>query len=175
MWRWAWIVWAGVAVCVGCGRGDVAAPEAGSAPPPVPAAVQESVPRFVSSAAVEGGLSPALRTLRAQEATRGRDLIVYVGASWCEPCRRFHDAVADGSLDGVFPSVTFVEFDLDVDKARLAGAGCDSRMIPLFAVVEPETGRCGARIAGAIKGPGAVNNIAPRLTRLLDGVGELPR
>jgi thiol-disulfide isomerase/thioredoxin len=38
-------------------------------------------------------------------------LLVYVGAPWCEPCKRFHDAAENGQLDGVFPNLRLVEFD----------------------------------------------------------------
>jgi hypothetical protein len=104
--------------------------------------------------------------LRAQN--DGRKLLVYVGAPWCEPCTRFHDAAAAGRLDAVFPGLRLLEFDHDRDAERLARAGCVSAMIPLFARPEPD-GRCSqtARIQGSIKGDGAVSEIKPRLTALL--------
>ncbi len=104
--------------------------------------------------------------LRAR--TDGRKLLVYVGAPWCEPCTRFHDAAVAGKLDTVFPGVRLLEFDHDRDADRLERAGCVSELIPLFARPDPD-GRCSAtaRIQGSIKGDGAVSEIRPRLLALL--------
>ena len=98
----------------------------------------------------------------------GRKLLIYVGAPWCEPCTRFHDAALAGQLDTVFPGVRVLEFDHDRDADRLERAGCVSELIPLFARPEPD-GRCSptARIQGSIKGDGAVSEIRPRLLGLL--------
>ena len=90
-----------------------------------------------------------------------------VGASWCEPCRRFHEAVTRGELDATFPTLRLLEFDLDRDQARLQAAGYGSRMIPLFEVPGPDGRASGRRIEGSIKGPGAVAEIVPRLRRIL--------
>lgn len=94
--------------------------------------------------------------------------IVYVGATWCEPCQRFHAALQSGALDAQLPGVRFIEYDLDRSKAELADAGYVSRLIPLFALPEAD-GRCSARkLEGSIKGETAVqSNILPRLATLL--------
>jgi thiol-disulfide isomerase/thioredoxin len=98
-----------------------------------------------------------------------RKLVIYVGASWCEPCVRFHDAVLAGQLDSELAGVRVLELDADLherirDESDL---GCTSRLIPLFARPSAE-GRCGdSRIEGAIKGDGAVGFILPRLLELL--------
>jgi hypothetical protein len=97
----------------------------------------------------------------------GRKLVVYVGATWCEPCQYFHQAAEAGTLDRDFPDLTLLEFDQDRDGERLSRAGCRSPMIPLFAVPDA-AGRCGERrMAGSIKGPGAVDEIKPRLSALI--------
>ena len=106
------------------------------------------------------------RELERAQADKKR-LLVYVGATWCEPCQRFHDATVKGELDGVFPNVRMVEFDLDVDAERLARAGYASKMIPLF-VVPTENGiGSDKRIEGSIKGEGAVMNLRTRLAPLM--------
>lgn len=97
----------------------------------------------------------------------GRDVVVYVGASWCEPCRYFHDAVAAHRLDARFPGLRLLEFDLDRDEARLTAAGYSAEMIPLFALPAADGRAAGPMMAGSIKGPGAVDEIAPRLAALL--------
>jgi thiol-disulfide isomerase/thioredoxin len=102
-----------------------------------------------------------------RSASDGRKLLVYVGASWCEPCRRFHAAAEAGQLDGQFPDLRLLVFDLDRDSERLAAAGYVSQYIPLFALPDAD-GRASARhIEGSIKGDSAVGEIGPRLRSLL--------
>jgi thiol-disulfide isomerase/thioredoxin len=98
----------------------------------------------------------------------GRDLVIYVGATWCEPCQHFHEAVKRGELDETFPTLRLLELDLDRDGKRLAQAGCQSAMIPLFAK-PADDGTCdpSRRVFGSVKGPGAVDNLVPRLQAML--------
>jgi thiol-disulfide isomerase/thioredoxin len=110
-------------------------------------------------------------TIMLREADRaageGRKVLLYVGASWCEPCQLFHEAVAAGKLDAELGGLRFVAFDLDHDRRRLAMAGCSSDMIPLFARPTAE-GRCDAtaRVAGAMKGDGAVPYLVGKIREL---------
>jgi hypothetical protein len=103
--------------------------------------------------------------LRAE--TDQRDLLVYVGATWCEPCMRFHHAVESGELDRLFPKLRLVEFNADRDSERLAVAGYSSRLIPLFAVPAPDGRASGKKIEGSVKGNGALSDMAPRLSALI--------
>jgi hypothetical protein len=112
---------------------------------------------------VAGLVGQQLATSNAQ----GRRVLVSVGAPWCEPCVRFHDAVARGDFDDVLAGVDLVEFNLDVDRARLEQAGYGSRMIPLLAVPGSD-GRGGAlRLEGSVKGEAAVADLRQRLGDLL--------
>ncbi len=104
---------------------------------------------------------------RARAKSDGRDLVVYVGARWCEPCQHFHRAAQRGDLDADFPDLTLLEFDLDDDRDRLATAGYVSQFIPLFAMPGPDGRASDRKFEGSVKGDGAVANIAPRLRSLL--------
>lgn len=118
-------------------------------------------------AAKDGDATRLIRSEAERARTEGKELLVYVGASWCEPCQYFHKAAVAGQLDGTFPRLRLLEFDYDRDSARLESAGCLSRFIPLFAKPDP-SGRCSdQRIEGSIKGEGAVAEITPRLLRLV--------
>lgn len=95
-----------------------------------------------------------------------RTTVIYVGAPWCEPCRRFHDALKRGDLDKELPGFVFFEFDHDKDEAMLKAMGCTSKLIPLFAVPD-EQGNCSAtRSEGGIKGDGAVPYMTPKIRAL---------
>jgi hypothetical protein len=157
---------AGLVLCLaallGCSREETSAPAAGSGVAR-PAALRAEV-----ELAPDGGEVPALVQAARERARReGRELVVYVGAPWCEPCTRFHDAVKAGQLDAAFPALRLLEFDLDRDRDRLAEAGYASEMIPLF-VVPGEDGRgTPLRIEGSVKGERAVDEIVPRLAAIL--------
>ena len=118
-------------------------------------------------AAPGGDVAPLLLRAVAEAKREQRPLLVYVGATWCEPCRRFHQAVEQGKLDSSFPGLRLVEFDLDRDRERLASAGYVSRLIPLFAVPGADGRATGRQMEGSIKGDGAVGEIAPRLRALI--------
>lgn len=97
----------------------------------------------------------------------GRQLLVYVGATWCEPCQRFHSAARAGKLNAYFPQLRLLDFDSDRDGERLATAGYVSRLIPLFAVPNADGRASGRQMEGSVKGDGAVSEIVPRLSALL--------
>jgi len=160
--------WPVLVLLVACGE-PPAAPAAAPAAPPAPAAANK--PRLVAAPA--GG-----RVAEAVTAERGGadgDLvIVYVGATWCEPCVAFHDALTAGSLDADFPGVRFLEYDLDRDKARLEADGYTSRYVPLFAVPGPDGRADGRQLQGGIKGPGAAANLAKRLAPLIADARQNP-
>ncbi len=149
-----------------------AAPEptrepASSAPTPAAAPAKPELVRPPKDM-VSGRVWVASELQRAS--TEGRRTIVYVGATWCEPCKAFHDAVVAGKLDKDLANVRFLELDYDEHEAALAegDVGCSSKLVPLFAV-PTEDGRCGdRRHEGAIKGDGAVAFIVPRLKALLE-------
>ena len=100
----------------------------------------------------------------------GQRVLVYVGATWCEPCQRFHKALESGQLDEALAGTKFIEFDLDRDRSELRAAGYNSQYIPLFSVPDQSGHASGRAIEGSIKGDSAVReNLVPRLLSLLDG------
>jgi thiol-disulfide isomerase/thioredoxin len=144
-----------------CGKTEPV--EAKADPPAVPAspkkviivhAPADDVPTFVHGELVKA---------KAQN----RKTLVYIGATWCEPCQRFHKAAEAGSLDAKFPDLTLVEFDLDRDGVRLGMAGYSPGYIPYFGVPNEDGRASGQGISGSIKGEGAVDDIVPRLEKLI--------
>ena len=132
-------------------------------------------PSSSSSTQTQLGLIPApagevaaiVKSQLATSRARGRRALVLVGAPWCEPCVRFHDAAKRGELDAALGDVDLVEFNADDDAERLRAAGCGSPMIPLLAVPDDD-GRCSdRRMSGSVKGDGAVPEMLPRLQALL--------
>ncbi len=174
-----------VALVLACDPAPAQQPAA-TAPAPVTAASPAAAAGDGKASAVAAAASPAAAGARpilitgggegtiadAVRAELGRGsgpLVVYVGASWCEPCRRFHDALVAGELDRELAGARFLEYDLDLDRERLTAAGYTSRMIPLFALPGPDGRASGRQIEGGIKGPGAARHIVARLVPLLAG------
>lgn len=157
--RWSLSLLATASLMAACGKD-----------PPIqreePAAKAAPAPVEIVKATGEDVVETVRRELVRARADK-REVIVYVGATWCEPCQYFHNAAAAGKLDAAFPGLRLVEFDLDRDREALARAGYASKMIPLFALPREDGSGSGEQIEGSIKGPGAVPQITPRLTALL--------
>lgn len=151
------LMWA-VAALAAC-TGSTSAPQTHDAPP---AAAAPAKPSFVAGAP-SGDVADEVRKL----VESGANVVVYVGASWCEPCQAFHAALERGELDTALAGVTFVEYDADRDRSRLAAAGYDGRLIPRFALPGDDGRFGGKKIEGGIKGDGAVEHIMKRLEPLL--------
>lgn len=137
-------------------------PPAASRDPHVPEG-----PRLRFEPAPEGEVRALVRAFVARARAEGREPIVYVGATWCEPCRYFHAAAERGDLDGSLPALALLEFDRDRDGDRLDAAGYASRMIPLFVSPEPDGAPSARRMEGSIHGPGSPAEIVPRLLAIL--------
>jgi thiol-disulfide isomerase/thioredoxin len=134
----------------------------------VAAACGTEKPRGVEMVpAPQGDVPTIVKRELARAALDRRQLLVYVGATWCEPCQRFHRAAAEHKLDRDFPQLRLLEFDDDRDAARLAMAGYSGKYIPLFARPGADGRGSGRQIEGSVKGDGAVGEIAPRLHALL--------
>jgi thiol-disulfide isomerase/thioredoxin len=142
--------------------------------PPSTLASQNDTRGVAFAEAPPGGVVPIVREAAAAAAASRRTLLVYVGATWCEPCRRFHRAAEAGELDSALPRLILLEFDLDRDHDRLVAAGYDSKYIPLFALASADGTASSHRIEGAIKGEGAVDFILPRLRELVTRWGRDP-
>ena len=156
--------------CIGGGGADRAVTSAeanakAEAERKAPAPTVAPTPEFVEAG--EGDVDIVVRQSLQTAEQQQRRLVVYVGATWCEPCQAFHDAVERGELDDALTGVRLLEFDSDRDGARLRDAGYGGRYIPRF-VLPNADGRAGEqRMEGGIKGEGAVANIMERLGPLL--------
>ena len=146
------------------------APAPPEPPPEVKRApeVKPALPVDLVAAPADGDVEPIVLRELARAKGDGHRLLVYVGATWCEPCQRFHQAARAGQVDALFPGLRLLEFDLDRDRERLEKAGYASKMIPLFALPRLDGAASGEQIEGSIKGDGAVGQIAPRLRALLE-------
>lgn len=121
----------------------------------------------LTEAAPEPDVETQVVAALAKASAAKRRLVVYVGATWCEPCQHFHQAAAHGELDAAFPDLDVLAFDSDRNHEKLAVAGYYSHFIPLFALPKPDGTASGKQIEGGVKGDGAVAQLTPRLKGLL--------
>lgn len=167
-----------VLAALGCSRAESST----ATPEPVASAQAKSTAAPPSSGDAPLVLAPGIRFVkpdsgsdvaqlvraeRDKAAADGRELIVYVGAKWCEPCQRFHHAAEAGELDADFPNLSILSFDLDEDRDRITAAGYMSKLIPLFVRPGPDGRASDRRFEGGVKGERAVANITPRLRKLV--------
>jgi thiol-disulfide isomerase/thioredoxin len=152
----------------GCRSQPEIAPEPGAAPSASAAPSKPSGKLRLVTPPADGDVDAIVRDAMAKAGAEKRRVVVYVGATWCEPCQRFHQAAEKGELDDTFADVDFLAFDADHDHERLAVAGYTSHYIPLFALPQADGHASGMQIEGGIKGDGAVRQIAPRLQHMLE-------
>ena len=141
---------------------------------PAPVATSTSQPkappRFVPAPSELVAVEPFIQEQTELAVAAGERTLVYVGASWCEPCQRFHAAVTRGELDGVLVGTRFIEFDAEHHNAALHRAGYAYELIPVIAIPNPDGRSSGRLLSGSIKGPAAVaSDLVPRLDALLAG------
>lgn len=126
-------------------------------------------------AAPTGPAEEVVRSALAEAGRDGRRLLVYVSATWCEPCERFQKALRAGELDASFPGLTLLKFDHDRDLARLQAAGYAGNLIPRFVIPGPDGRGTDQRMEGGTKAEDTVSaSIGPRLRRLLYGAPGAP-
>jgi thiol-disulfide isomerase/thioredoxin len=111
-----------------------------------------------------------LATYVAGEVQRGeRDrvpVLVYVGATWCQPCKELHAAATSGQLDTALGPLRLLEFDQDRDGTYLEAAGYKSAMVPLLAKPKADGRASGQQFDGVKTGLEYV----PQLTTKIQGL-----
>jgi len=133
-----------------------------------PKAVQDEPSQAELVSAKPGPVPALVLEALTQARSERRRLVVYVGASWCEPCEHFQEAVRTNALPPQFRDLRFLKFDNDIDEERLAAAGYGGQMIPRFVLPGSEGLAGNRRFEGSVKGPEAIANIVPKLEALLD-------
>lgn len=88
----------------------------------------------VVTAPADGDALSTIRTKRLEAKADGRVLVVYVSATWCEPCRKLKEEIQAGRLDEKLGKTTLLAFDADKDGDRLASAGYKFGFIPFVAL-----------------------------------------
>lgn len=94
-------------------------------------------------------------------------VLVYVGAEWCEPCRKLHEAAKAGKLDATLGPLRLLEFDADRDGAWLEGAGYKSQLVPLIAKPKADGTSSGVKIEGVKTGQSYLDQLTRGIATLV--------
>lgn len=108
-----------------------------NSPPPASSPAPSKSPGeklSVVTAAADGDALSTIRTERLKAKADGRVLVVFVSASWCEPCKRMKEEIHAGRLDAQLGKTTLLAFDADKDGDRLGSAGYKYSFIPFVAL-----------------------------------------
>lgn len=88
----------------------------------------------VIGAAQDSDALSLIRTERLRAKAEGRVLVVYVSATWCEPCKKLKEEIDAGRLDDRYGKTTLLAFDADKDIDRLGSAGYTFKFVPYVAL-----------------------------------------
>lgn len=107
----------------------------------------------------------------ASEVKRGETdrvpVLVYVGAEWCEPCRKLHEAAKAGKLDATLGPLRLLEFDADRDGVWLGQAGYTSELVPLIEKPKSDGTASGNRIEGVKTGQSYLDQLTRGIATLV--------
>lgn len=157
-----------IAACNPSSSPATASAEPSALPAPAPlAAVEAAAPASadklrVTAAEQDVDALSSIRTERLRAKAEGRVLVVYVSATWCEPCKRLKEEIAKGSLDGRLGRTTLLAFDADRDIDRLSAAGYRFQFVPYVALPGPD-GRPADVQQASGKGGGAWRELLGKL------------
>lgn len=120
---------------------------------------------------VEAPATGDLATYVAGEVQRGAreqvPVLVYVGATWCVPCRELHAAALAGRLDARLGPLRLLEFDADRDGPYLEATGYRSQMVPLLAKPGADGRASGQQFDGVKTGQDYVEQLATKIEALV--------
>lgn len=103
-------------------------------PPTSSAAAKTGDKIRVIPAAQDSDALSLIRTERLRAKAEDRALVVYVSATWCEPCKKMKQEIEAGNLDDKLGKTTLLAFDADKDLDRLGSAGYTFKFVPFVAL-----------------------------------------
>lgn len=117
--------------------GASTAPATGALTPSGSVAKTGGKVRVIAAAQDSDALS-LIRTERLRAKADGRVLVVYVSATWCEPCKKLKEEIEAGRLDERLGKTNLLAFDADKDLDRLGSAGYTFKFVPYVALPGPD-------------------------------------
>jgi len=95
--------------------------------------------------------------------------VVYVGATWCGPCKVYKASLDDPRMVQAHRPVHIIELDADKHTEALSAVGIQPNGVPHWEMVDPSGKSVGKHIDGGAWGDNTVENMAPVLTKFFTG------
>jgi thiol-disulfide isomerase/thioredoxin len=118
-----------------------------------------------------GSLASAVKAEVAKAQATGKKPVVYIGATWCPPCKAIKKFKADKQMVTAFEGAHIIELDVDDwSAADLAGLGYKANAVPVFIAVDKEGKAKGPTIDGGAWGDNIPANMAPPLGKFFASI-----
>ena len=118
---------------------------------------------------LEGDLPDELASGAAVAAREGNQAVLYVGATWCGPCKEYKAALTAPRLKAAHAGVRILEADLDADGAALEALGVEVQGVPHWQTLDLDGKPVEHAIDGGAWGENTPENMAPVLTAFFKG------
>ncbi len=166
----------GLVLVVGCVPSEKRSSD--GAPSPSAAADKKSTPSSVHTDARNpswvavpkgsGGLAAAIAREIAKKPSATAKPIVYLGASWCDPCAAIKRFKTDPRMLDAFQGTYVIELDVDDWKSEGLGAlGYKTGTVPVFYAVDAAGKASGPTINGGAWGDNIPETMAPPLKKFV--------
>jgi thiol-disulfide isomerase/thioredoxin len=95
--------------------------------------------------------------------------VVYVGATWCGPCKAYKASLSDPKMKQAHVPVQILELDADKHPNTLQWAGITPNGVPHWEMVDSGGKSIGKTIDGSAWEANTVDNMAPALSKFFTG------
>ena len=95
--------------------------------------------------------------------------IVYVGATWCGPCKVYKASLSDPRMVQAHRPVHIIELDADQHASTLQKLSISPSGVPHWEMVDPSGHSVGKHIDGSAWADNTVENMAPALSAFFTG------
>lgn len=161
---------AGVTLLLASGCDSKAASEASPEPSRSAAMTAEKASSWVKVGSGGEALQSRLKAEVGKAAERRQKPILYIGATWCEPCAALKKYKSDPRMAEAFEGTYVIELDLDDWKLdELKALGLRAGVVPVFHALGADGRASGKTIDGGAWGDNIPENMAPPLKRFFSG------
>lgn len=161
---------AGLTVLLASGCDSKAPTEASPEPSRSSSMTAEKASSWMKIGSGGEALESKLKAEVGKAAERRQKPVLYIGATWCEPCSALKKYKSDPRMAEAFQGTYVIELDLDDWKVdELKALGFRAGVVPVFHVLGADGRASGPTIDGGAWGDNIPENMAPPLKKFFSG------